>query len=138
MSEPLTLHVPNTIDAIAPANEAAETWLAKQDASLDATFFTCLAIEEIVTNCIKYGYDDSDEHTILIVLSVADARLTIVVIDDGHAFDPLAEAPPDLSLALEDRQTGGLGIHLLRKLSDDISYERINGTNRLTLSKRMS
>ena len=137
MGESLTLHVRNKGEAIAPANEAAETWLATQEISPEAAFFAGLTIEELVTNCIKYGYDDSGEHTIDIELSVADRTLTILVVDDGHAFDPLAAPPPDMSDAIEDRPIGGLGIHMLRELADNVSYQRRDNTNRVTLTKRM-
>jgi anti-sigma regulatory factor (Ser/Thr protein kinase) len=134
----LTLHVRSTTEAIGPATEAAEAWLADQRAGQDASFLVSLAIEELVSNSIKYGYDDALEHTIAIVLSVADSLLTMVVIDDGHAFNPLAVPPPDLSGALEHRTIGGLGIHLVRKLADDMTYERRNETNRITIVKRVS
>jgi anti-sigma regulatory factor (Ser/Thr protein kinase) len=137
VSESLTLHLRNKGDAIAPADEAAETWLGTQEISPEATFFAGLTIEELVTNCIKYGYDDSAEHTIDIELSVANHTLTITVVDDGHAFDPLAVPAPDMSGALEDRPIGGLGIHMLRELADNIFYERRDNTNRVTLTKRM-
>jgi serine/threonine-protein kinase RsbW len=137
VGESLTLHVRNKGDAIAPANEAAETWLATQEISPEAIYFAGLTIEELVTNCIKYGYDDSGEHIIYIELSVANRTLTITVVDDGHAFDPLAVTPPDMSEALEDRPIGGLGIHMLRELADNMSYERRDNTNRVTLTKRM-
>jgi serine/threonine-protein kinase RsbW len=135
--ESLSLHVRNTVDAITPASEAAEAWLGEQQTSPEAGFLVSLAIEELVTNCIKYGYDDAGEHTIDIELSLAGHTLTMIVVDDGHPFDPLAAPPPDLSLAIEDRPIGGLGIHLLRELADDVTYERRDGTNRLTLTKRM-
>ena len=137
MGEPLTLRLCNTMDAIAPANEAAEAWLSKQQISPEISFFISLAIEELVTNCIKYGYDDAGEHIIDIVLSVADHTLTMTVVDDGHPFDPLSVPPPDLSLAIEDRPIGGLGIHMLRELADSMTYERRDATNRLTLVKRL-
>jgi anti-sigma regulatory factor (Ser/Thr protein kinase) len=137
VGESLTLHVRNKREAIAPANEAAETWLATQDISPEAIFFAGLTIEELVTNCIKYGYDDFAEHTIDIELSVADHTLTITVVDDGHAFDPLTVSAPDFSGSIEDRPIGGLGIHMLRELADNMSYERRDKTNRVTLTKRM-
>ncbi|MGE0450464.1 MAG: ATP-binding protein [Vicinamibacterales bacterium] len=137
VGESITLQVLNTFDAIAPATASAETWLQEQQAPADAAFLVNLVIEELVTNCIKYGYDDTLEHTIEIVLSIAAQTLTIAVVDDGHAFNPLEAPPPDLSLAIEDRPIGGLGIHLLRELTDDIVYERRDGTNRLTLVKHM-
>jgi anti-sigma regulatory factor (Ser/Thr protein kinase) len=138
VSEPLALQVRNTFDAIWPATEAAEKWLARQQISADVSFLVSLAIEELVTNCIKYGYDDSGEHTIRITLSRADQSLTMLVVDDGHAFDPLAAVPPDLSAEIQDRPIGGLGIHMLRELADNIEYERRDNTNRVTLTKRIS
>jgi anti-sigma regulatory factor (Ser/Thr protein kinase) len=134
----LTLHVRSNSDAIAPANEAAETWLATQKISPEATYFAALTIEELVTNCIKYGYDDSMEHTIDVELLVADHTLTITVVDDGRAFDPLAVPRPDMAGAVEDRPIGGLGIHMLRELADKMSYERRGNTNRVTLTKRVA
>ena len=138
MGESLTIEVKNIHDAIAPAAERAEAWLEAYDPSPKAMYLVPLAIEEIVTNCIHYGYDDTCEHTIVIKLSVDDQTLTLTVEDDGHEFDPLAREDPDLTLAVEDRPIGGLGIHLLRNLSDGISYERREGVNRLTLTKRLS
>jgi anti-sigma regulatory factor (Ser/Thr protein kinase) len=132
----VTLHVQSAMEAIGPATEQAESWLAGQRVSSDAAYLVSLAIEELVTNCIKYGYDDSNDHTIDIVLSIDDGVLRVEVIDDGRPFNPLEVPPPDLSLAMEDRPIGGLGIHLLRELADEARYERRNGTNRLTLIKR--
>ncbi len=138
VGESLTLEVENTHEAIATATAAAEAWLGARELPVEVNFFVNLAIEELVTNCIKYGYDDDGKHTIDIVLSVSDQALTMLAIDDGHAFDPLAAPPPDMSLELEDRPIGGLGIHLLKELSDDVQYERRDGMNRLTLIKRFS
>ena len=134
----LTLHIPGSVDAIRPATEQAEAWLAEQHVSFDAMYLASLTIEELVTNCIKYGYTDLRDHTIDVAFSVDDGVLTIDVIDDGNPFDPLQAPRPDLSRAPEDRPLGGLGLHLLRELSDEVTYERRDGTNRLRLVKRMS
>ena len=133
----LTLHVPSVVDAIRPATEQAESWLAEQRVSFEAMYLVSLAIEELVTNCIKYGYSDTKDHIVHFVLSMEDGALRIEVVDDGDPFNPLEAPPPDLSLPIEDRPIGGLGIHLLRELADDVSYERRDGTNRLRLTKRM-
>jgi anti-sigma regulatory factor (Ser/Thr protein kinase) len=138
LGESLTIEVKNTHDAIAPAAEKAEAWLKTYGPSPKAMYLVPLAIEEIVTNCIHYGYDDAGDHTIVITLSVADHTLTMTVVDDGHEFDPLAKETPNLALAVEERPIGGLGIHLLRNLADGMSYERRDGLNRLTLVKRLS
>jgi serine/threonine-protein kinase RsbW len=134
----ITLHVRSTMAAIGPATELAESWLAEHRVSSDAACLVSLAIEELVTNCIKYGYDDSNDHTVNVVLSVDEGALNLEVIDDGRAFNPLELPAPDMSLALENRPIGGLGIHLLRELADEVRYERRDGTNRLVLTKRMS
>ena len=137
VGDSLSLKVRNARDAIGPASDAVEAWLERYRPSPEALYFVLLAIEELVLNCIEFGYDDEDEHTILVDLWVADGKVTMRLTDDGHAFDPLAVPAPDLSLGLEQRPVGGLGIYLLRELADEIAYERRDGTNRLTLSKRM-
>ena len=134
----LTLDIPGTVEAIRPATEQAEAWLGEQQVSFEAMYLASLTIEELVTNCIKYGYTgDPRGHTIRVVFSVQDHALEIQVIDDGNPFNPLEASPPDLSLPVEDRPIGGLGLHLLRQLADAASYERRDGTNVLRLTKRM-
>jgi len=137
VGESLTIEVPNSRDAIARASGEAERWLESYQPAPQALNLVLLAIEELVTNCIEYGYDDADEHTIVIVLSIRDGNLIMDVIDDGHPFDPLTAPPPDFSLEVQDRPIGGLGIYLLRKLADHISYQRRGGTNWLTLTRRL-
>lgn len=137
MADTLTLEVRNSRDAIAPAGQSAERWLKPYRPSPEALYFVLLAIEELVTNCIKYGYDDDGEHTIGIALSVAGPSLTMVVTDDGRPFDPLAVPPPDLSLDIQHRPIGRLGIFILRKLADQFAYERRDGANRVTLVKQL-
>ena len=137
MPDALTLSLPNALDGIGAASDAATVWLEARHVPTGAVFLVNLAIEELVTNCVKYAYDDTNEHTIDVELSVVDRQLAIVVIDDGHAFNPLAASAPDLSLSLEQRRIGGLGIHLLRELADEMRYERRGGTNRVTLIKRL-
>ena len=134
----LTLHVPGTVDAIHPATVQAEAWLVEQQVSFEAMYLVSLAIEELVTNCIKYGYTDSSSHTIDFLLSLDEGVLRLEVIDDGNAFNPLEAPRPDLSLPPEKRPIGGLGLHLLREIADEMHYERRDGTNRLSLTKRMS
>ena len=134
--EHLRIEILNTREALAPATAEAETWLETHDASPKAIYLALLAIEELVTNCIDYGYDDAGEHTIVVELGLADGTLTMTVIDDGHAFNPLEATAPDLNAEIDQRPIGGLGIHMLRKLSDSMDYERRDESNRLTLTKR--
>jgi anti-sigma regulatory factor (Ser/Thr protein kinase) len=138
LPENFSVEVRNRREDLAPAIEAAEAWLEQEQVPPNLAYFVNLAIEEIVTNCIQYGYGDDQEHVIRITMSLADRVMTMQIVDDGHAFDPLAAPPPDLTANVADRREGGLGIYLLRKLADDMTYERYNGTNRITLAKRFA
>ncbi len=137
MAESFKIEVRNRREAIAPTMEAAEAWLEERQAPPKVVYFVALAIEEIVTNCIHYGYDDDREHTIVITLTVHDGTLAVGIVDDGRPFDPLAQPTPDFSIKVQDRREGGLGIHLLRNLADGIRYERLDGTNRIVLEKKL-
>ena len=96
-----------------------------------------LSLDELITNVISYGYEDSGEHEIRVTLTERDGALEVVLEDDGVAFDPLSEAPePDLGASVEERRIGGLGVHFVKSLMDEVSYERRGGRNRLTLIQR--
>ena len=138
MEDHLKLRVKSSFAEIPAASEAASRWLAKRNAPPSADYFANLAIEELVTNCIKYGYDDSAEHIIEIELKLLAGELVLAVTDDGHPFNPIESPEPDTNLPAEDRPIGGLGIHLLRKMSDHMDYVRTDGRNRLTLRKSLA
>ena len=135
--ESLTIEVASTREAIATASAQAEEWLQSHRPSVQTLNLLLIAIEEIIINCIDYGYRDDEVHTIRLVLLVDGEDLTITLIDDGHPFDPLAAPPPDLSRPVQDRPAGGLGIHILRQLSHQIHYERRDGLNQLTITQRL-
>lgn len=135
MTDELILQIKNNFAAVQSANEAASQWLAQRTTLVDLQYFASLAIEEIATNCIKYGYDDAKEHIIEVKLLLSAKTLVVTVEDDGHAFNPLEVPTPDTSLPAEDRPIGGLGLYLLRQLSDRMEYTREQGKNRLTLQK---
>jgi serine/threonine-protein kinase RsbW len=95
-----------------------------------------ILLEELLTNLMKYGFPDRAEPgQAEIVLALNGCRLEIEFIDDGCAFDPFAGPPPNLDEPLEARQVGGLGLHLLRSLTDEARYERRNDTNVIRLSR---
>lgn len=102
----------------------------------EAVYAANLAIEEMVTNILNYGYDDTMVHEILLRVEVLPQRLLLMIEDDGHEFNPLNAPEPDVNLPIERRTPGGLGIHLVRKLADEMRYERRDGRNRLTIAIR--
>jgi serine/threonine-protein kinase RsbW len=95
-----------------------------------------LILEELVTNIIKHG-DSGNKHIIEINLSKKKQQLTMIVMDDGPPFDPTLCELPDITLPLEKRQCGGLGIHFVCKLSDCRNYSRSKNKNILTLKKNL-
>jgi anti-sigma regulatory factor (Ser/Thr protein kinase) len=97
-----------------------------------------LALDEAITNIVFYAYDDADDHEIGVRISLAQGMLTAELVDDGRAFDPLQVAAPDLAAPLEERAVGGLGVHLMRHLVDDIQYRRDGGRNHLVFTKRIA
>lgn len=138
MSDPLELRIRNRAEDLSPAMEAISRWLESRGAFAGAEYLALLAVEELVTNCIKYAYDDLLEHWIRIGIHLAGDELMVSIEDDGHPFDPRSLPEPDTRLPLEERPIGGLGIHLLRNLFDALDYSRVDGHNRVVLRKRPS
>lgn len=103
----------------------------------ETTFACDLALGELLTNVISYGYEDGREHEIVVRLSIAEGEMVVEVEDDGRPFDPLAAPAPDLAAPLAERPVGGLGLHLVRSVMDDVEYHRRHGRNRLVLRKAM-
>jgi anti-sigma regulatory factor (Ser/Thr protein kinase) len=95
-----------------------------------------LILDELVSNIIEHGNCDK-EIEITIRLIKKENRITIILTDTGPPFDPTITPIPDISLPLEERTCGGLGIHLVRKFSDGCSYRRTGNKNVLTLKKHL-
>lgn len=97
-----------------------------------------LVFDEVVANIVLYGFDDDAAHAIEVDVQLEAGVLTVTVDDDGIAFDPLARAAPDVSSGIEEREIGGLGIHLVRTLMDEMSWERRGERNVLVLIKHVA
>lgn len=97
-----------------------------------------LALEEILTNIISYGYTDTKEHEISLRLTIEEDNLIAEIEDDAAPFNPLNAPEPDITLPIEERPIGGLGIHLTKKMMDEITYAQREGKNILRLRKRLS
>jgi len=101
-----------------------------------------LALEECVTNVFSYAWNDGREHWVLIRFKAdsheGSGSAEVEVEDDGREFNPLAFPPVDVSVPLERRPIGGLGIHMIRQLMDSVTYRRENGRNILKLVKRIT
>jgi len=96
-----------------------------------------LALEEHLTNIVRYGHKDDAEHPIKVSFSLVPDELRIQIEDDGCPFNPLEHPTPDLSKPIDDRPIGGMGIHMMRKSLDGMEYRREGGKNTLTMAKRL-
>ncbi len=96
-----------------------------------------IVFEDLLANIIFYAYDDEAEHEIEISMNSNGEQLKITVVDDGLPFNPLEAEKPDTSLDLKDREIGGLGIHLVLNLMEEVTYERREEQNVITLTKQI-
>ena len=96
-----------------------------------------VAIEEAVVNVMNYAYPQGERGDVTVKVASNGMRLKFTIIDSGKAFDPTSQEDVDTTLPAEERPIGGLGIHLVRKIMDSISYKRLNGLNVLTLRKNL-
>ena len=95
-----------------------------------------LCLNELVTNVIHYAYEDRGEHEIRIALEKTGGDLRATIEDDGRPFNPLEKEPPAIPLSLEAAGIGGWGIPIVKAFADDLSYERRDGRNRVTILSR--
>ena len=96
-----------------------------------------LVVEEIFVNIVSYAYSDSDtNNTVTISIKDNDDKTIITFIDSGKHFNPLIKDDPDLSLSVDERPIGGLGIYLVKKMMDNVEYEYKDNKNILTIEKR--
>ena len=123
----------NKIRDLSRMPEVVAQLAEEQGLSEDVVFSINVALDEMLSNIIKYGYADDAIHEIRIRLSVADAMLIAEIEDDGEPFDPCAAAPVDVEAPMEERKVGGLGIHIVRELMSEVGYARVDGRNRLVM-----
>ena len=94
-----------------------------------------LACEEIIINIIKYAYPETKGDMTIHYRITKPACIHITFIDQGVSFNPLEIVEPDIDAPIQERQIGGLGIFIVKKVMDEVVYERIKGKNVLTIKK---
>ena len=97
-----------------------------------------VALDELLANVLSHGIEGRDACLLTIEVAMDQERLTVTLSDDGPPFEPFRLAAPDTTLSVEDRSIGGLGIHLVRELMDEVSYERRDGRTVVVLVKQVS
>lgn len=134
MSASASLKIAPKLDELERITAIVENLGEQDDWPPDLIFKVNLVLDELSVNIVNYGGEASEIEVSL----AADAdEVRVEISDDGRPFDPLTDAiEPDLDTALEDRAIGGLGIHLVRQMMDELYYSREDGKNRLAMVKR--
>ena len=112
-------------------------WVDSLELPQDMNMTINLAIEEAVSNVMLYAYPENESGQVLVEADKSPDMVVFTITDSGKPFDPTAQAQPDISLSVEERPIGGLGIHLVRQIMDEIKYERKDNNNILTLIKKI-
>ncbi|TDJ13924.1 MAG: ATP-binding protein [Gammaproteobacteria bacterium] len=131
----VTVRIENDLSEIAKVDEKLDDFAEQFGVppAIAATFH--IIFDDLLNNVISYGFNDEQRHFIDISLELTADSLTVSIADDGVPFNPLAQTALDTTLSIEDRPIGGLGIHIVVNMVDDISYQRTADKNVLTLTK---
>jgi len=131
--------MPNQLMAIPDLQIAFEQYVAQWAGAKPLIPTLNMALDDLLNNVVQYAFpNDPTEHHIEVEGEVHDACVVLTIRDDGIPFNPLSVAPPDLSMLLHEREIGGLGIHLVRAMFDEVTYHRNVGRNVLTIKKRLA
>ena len=130
--------MPNQLMAIPDLQMAFEQYVGQWEGAKPLIPTFNMALDDLLNNVVQYAFpNDPTEHQIEVEGDVRDECVILTISDDGIPFNPLSVAPPDLSLLLHERQIGGLGIHLIRSMFDEVTYHRNVGRNVLRVKKKL-
>ena len=134
MTERLFLRIPPNHNQLEQIPAAVEEFAERDNWPPDLVFKLNLVLEELGVNIVNYSGATGE---IEISLASDGETVTIEIADNGRPFNPLTELDtPDISAPLGERPIGGLGVHLVRSMMDELSYSREDGMNRLAMTKR--
>jgi len=133
----VAISITNAPSELARVSALADHFAAANQLSSEAVADLHVALDEVLTNIIKYGYTDDRAHEISIQVRIEDGVLVAEIEDDGRPFDPLIQPEPDAKAPLKERRVGGVGIHFVRKLMNDVIYERVADRNHLVLKRSL-
>ena len=136
MSSKISLRVENKVEELARISAAVDELAESEGWPPALTFRVNLVLEEFGINVINYAYEE-DGRDFELTLSSEPDILTIEFTDEGIPFNPLEDNPdPDTSAPIEERPIGGLGLHMVRTMTEEMRYERQNSRNHSTLVMR--
>lgn len=130
-----TFVLPNRLSELIPVLDRLESLLFTEGAPTELVKEVRIIAEEGISNIIYHAYEGSDEHKIEVTLAIDSSEIRLELRDNGKPFDPTEMPEPDSSLPIEEQTEGGLGIHLMKTLSDELSYVREGDHNILMLRR---
>ena len=132
------LNIVATVENIGVVTDFVNEQLEALDCPMKAQMQIDIAIDEIFSNIAHYAYDPKvGEATVRVEVAEEPLSVIITFIDGGVPYDPLTAADPDTTLSAEDRALGGLGIFMVKKSMDEITYRYENGSNILSIRKNL-
>ena len=127
-----------TIESIPKVTEFVDEQLEQLECPMKTQMQVDMAIDEIFSNIAHYAYNpEIGSATVRVEVTEDPLAVVITFVDNGVPYDPLAKADPDITLAIEERGIGGLGIYMVKKTMDDVSYEYKDGQNILRIKKNI-
>ena len=131
----MKLSINNDLAEIENVLQKFEKLAESNSISRSSTHKMCIAIDELLSNSIIHGHTDGNCHKIDIHLTIAKNKISVAIQDNGMPFNPLKMADPDTTSILEDRAIGGLGIMLVKTLTDKFEYNRKGNKNQILIEK---
>ncbi len=135
ISNSIILH--NDVQEVPVMTEFVERTAEQANLDPSVTMTLTLAIEEAVANVMKYAYPKGEVGPIEINATINDGSLSFTIKDSGTPFDPTQVKKADITLSAEEREIGGLGLHLIRNIMDTVEYHHTSNQNILTLTKNI-
>jgi serine/threonine-protein kinase RsbW len=136
-AEPVKLRLKNNLNELSRLTGRVSEYLQQFELAPDAQADVTLILEELFINIVRHAYIDVGDHYVAIEVNISGSEVAMMVEDTGVPFNPLDVPAPDTTLPVADRQVGGLGIHIVRALTDSFTYERREGLNRVLMTKRV-
>jgi sigma-B regulation protein RsbU (phosphoserine phosphatase) len=133
-----SITLPNDINSVPQLNDFIDGFSLEAGLDMSMTMSLNLALEEAVVNVMTYAYAPDTQGELTLEAVADKGVVTFILTDTGVPFDPTAKEDADTTLGIEDRPIGGLGIFLVRQLMDAVDYQRVDGQNVLTLTKKLT
>ncbi len=135
--EKLSIQIENKISEVNRLSLLIEEFGEKNSLPPDVVFDVSLSLDELVTNIVSYGFPDGEKSKIEVNITLNETEILVELIDYGIEFDPTKIPDADVTLSIDERRIGGLGIFFVRKKMNEIKYARVNNRNVLTLKKKL-